>query len=163
VAFDAFIKLDGIPGESLDSKHKDEIAVLSFSFGVTQSGLAAGGPGGGAGAGKAQFQDFFFSANTQRSTPKLMQACASGEHVKTATLTVRKAGAGQQEYFKVTLSDVVVSSFQTGGSPQGEAGPMDSVGLNFAKIQVQYSPTTPKGTLGPPVTGGWDLKKNVKI
>jgi type VI secretion system secreted protein Hcp len=161
VPFDAFIKLDGIPGESLDSKHKGEIAVLSFSFGVTQPG--AGHPAGGTGTGRPQFQDFFFAANTQLSTPKLMQACASGQHFKSAILTVRKAGGGQHEYFKVTLSDVVVSSFQTSGSPQGDAAPTDSVGLNFAKIQVQYSPTSPTGALGQPVSGGWDLKKNVKL
>jgi type VI secretion system secreted protein Hcp len=161
VAFDAFLKLDGIPGESIDAKHKGEIDVLSFSFGVTRPPDAH--VGGGAGAGKAQFQDFFFATNTQISTPKLMQACASGDHFKSAILTVRKAGGAQQDYFKVTLWDVVVSSFQNGGSAQGDAGPADSVGLNFAKIQVQYAQTTPKGTLGPPVTGGWDLKKNVKI
>jgi type VI secretion system secreted protein Hcp len=161
VAFDAFLKLDGIPGESTDAKHKGEIEVLSFTFGVTQQ--PSGHAGGGGGAGRPQFQDFFFAANTQVSTPKLLQACASGQHLKQAIITLRKAGGAQQDFLKWTLWDVVVSSFQTGGSAQGDSGPADSVGLNFAKVRVEYSPTSPKGTLGPPVSGGWDLKKNVKI
>ena len=112
VPFDAFLKLDGIEGESTDAKHKNEIQVLSFGFGVTRSGGPGSGAGGaGGGAGKAQFHDFFFTANTQKSTPKLLLAAASGQHLKSAILSVRRAGGTKQEFLKWTLSDVLVSCF----------------------------------------------------
>ena len=44
---DIFAKIGDIKGESTDSKHKDEIEVLSFSWGVTNA-VPAGGAGGGA-------------------------------------------------------------------------------------------------------------------
>lgn len=95
-AVDYFLKLDGIKGESQDSKHKDEIDVESWSWGETQSGTHAGGGGGG--AGKVSMQDFHFVMKVNKSSPKLLQACASGEHIKEALLTCRKAGKEQQEY-----------------------------------------------------------------
>ena len=162
MAFDAFLKLDGIKGESVDAKHKDEIEVLSFSFGVSRADPPAGA-GAGAGAGKAHFQDFYFTANTQRSTPQLLLAAAAGTHLKSAVLSVRRAGGAQTEFLKWTLSDVLVTSLQTGGSAHGDALPMDSVALNYGKIELSYQQMSPKGALGTAVTAGWDLKKNVKL
>ncbi len=159
--FDAFLKLDGIAGESTDAKHKNEIEVLSFGFGVTRPGTP--GSGGGAGGGKAQFNDFFFTASTQMSTPNLLLAAAAGTHLKSAVLSVRRASGGKQEFLKWTLSDVQVTSLQTGGSAAGDAQPVDSVALNFRKLAVEYRPVSPKGALGPPVKTGWDLAKNVKL
>ena len=54
-AIDYFLKLDGISGESKDSKHKGEIDVLSFSFVETQSGS----PGVGGGEDDAEPHDSF--------------------------------------------------------------------------------------------------------
>jgi len=85
MAVDYFLKLDGIPGESTDAKHKDEIDTLAFSWGVSQSGSS--GPGGGGGAGKAVFEDLLVVARTSKASPKLLLACASGQHIKTAVLT----------------------------------------------------------------------------
>ena len=161
--FDAFLKLDGIEGESTDAKHKDEIQVLSFGFGVTRSGGPGSGTGSGAGAGKAQFHDFFFTANTQKSTPKLLLAAAAGTHLKSAILSVRRAAGAKPEFLKWTLTDVLVSSLQTGGTGAGDAVPVDSVALSFAKLEVEYRPVSPKGALGAPVKAGWDLTKNTKI
>ena len=92
-AVDYFLKFDGIKGESTDSKHKDEIDVESWSWGETQTGTQ--GPGGGGGAGKVQMQDFHFVMQLNRSSPLLAKACATGQHIKSATLTTRKAGKGQ--------------------------------------------------------------------
>src|SRR4051812_17680927 len=117
MAFDAFLKLDGIPGESLDKKHPGEIEILSFSWGVSNSGSFSSGGGGG--AGKASFQDFHFVSSLQKSSPKLWLACATGEHIKQAVLTLRKAGGDGFEFYKVTLSDILVSSYNQGGSSQG--------------------------------------------
>src|SRR5262249_37716529 len=103
---DYFLKIDGIEGESGDSKHKGEIEIDSFSFGATQTGTS--GHGGGGGSGKVAMHDISFTARISKASPKLALACASGEHIKKAVLLCRKAGKDQQEFYKVTLSDVLV-------------------------------------------------------
>lgn len=154
---DYFLKIDGISGESTDDKHKDEIQIESFSWGLSNSGSAA--HGGGAGAGKAAFQDFSFVTQVTKASPKLFLACASGEHIKQAILTARKAGKGQQEFLKVTLSDLLVSSYQTEGAG-GDVVPTDQVSLNFSKIEVSYREQKADGSLGEANLAGWDIKAN---
>jgi type VI secretion system secreted protein Hcp len=156
-AADYFLKIDGIEGESQDSKHKGEIEIQSFSFGATQTGSFAAGGGGG--AGKVSMQDFHFTVPVNKSSPKLMLACASGQHIKKAVLTVRKAGKEQQEYLKYTFSDILVSSYQTGGGG-GDVMPVDQISLNFAKIEQEYKEQKADGTLAGSVKAGWDLKQN---
>ena len=123
MAADIFAKIGDIKGESLDSKHKDEIEVLSFSWGVT-NGASIGG-GGGAGAGKATFQDLTIVHTIDKASPLLMKACATGEHLKEATITHRKAGKGQQEFLIVKMNDVLITGVVhggAGGSPASEFG-----------------------------------------
>jgi type VI secretion system secreted protein Hcp len=158
---DFFLKLDGIDGESSDDKHKGEIDILSWSFGNTNTGTMHGGGGGG--AGKVQFQDIHFTAHTNKASPKLMLACASGEHIKKGVLICRKAGKDQQEYLKITLTDVLVSSYQTGGSGHSEVLPVDQFSLNFAKVEKEYKPQKADGSLDSPIKAGWDLKANKKV
>ena len=160
-AVDYFLKIEGIDGESSDAKHKNEIDLESWSFGATNSGSMA--HGGGGGSGKVQFNDFHFVMRVNKSSPKLMLACASGEHIKKAILTCRKAGKDQQEYLKFTFSDCLVSSFQQGGSSSGEIVPLDQISLNFAKIEQEYKAQKPDGTLDGAVKAGWDLKQNQKV
>jgi type VI secretion system secreted protein Hcp len=159
MAFDAFLKLDGIPGESVDKKHKDEIEILSFSWGVSNSGSI--GSGGGGGEGKANFSDFNFVSSLQKSSPKLWLTCATGQHIKQAVLTCRKAGGDNFEFYKVTLTDVLVSSYQSGGSAQGsDTRPTDSFSLAYAKIRTDYSFQNQKGTLGGTTSAEFDLRSN---
>ncbi|HYD51212.1 MAG TPA: type VI secretion system tube protein Hcp [Gemmatimonadaceae bacterium] len=155
---DYFIKLTDIKGESTDKVHKDEIDVESWSWGATQSGTFS--LGGGGGAGKVSMNDFNFVCRTNKSSPALMFACASGKHIKEALFTARKAGGKQQEFLKVKLSDVLISSYQTGGSSEV---PMDQITLNFSKIEVSYAPQKPDGSLDAYVTNGWNLKENQKV
>lgn len=159
MAVDFFLKIDGIEGESTDKTHANEIDVLSFSWGATQTGVA-GGSGAGGGAGKVSMQDFSFMMQVNKASPILMLSCATGKHIKAATLTGRKAGGDQQEYLKVTMSDLLVSSYQTSGSSET---PMDSVSVNFSKIEFEYKPQKPDGTLDAPVKAGYDLKLNKKL
>jgi type VI secretion system secreted protein Hcp len=158
VAVDYFIKFDGIKGESTDAKHKDEIDVESWSWGETSSGSAH--EGGGGGAGKVSMQDFHFVMRQNTASPGLMKACATGQHIKTVTLTGRKAGKDQLEYLSFKFHDVLVSSFQTGGSEHADSVPSDQVSFNFAKIEVEYRPQKPDGSLGPAVQFKYDLKAN---
>jgi type VI secretion system secreted protein Hcp len=158
---DYFLKIDGIEGESLDSKHAKEIELESWSFGATQGGTFQAGGGGG--AGKVAMQDFHFVMKVNKATPKLFLACSSGEHIKSATLTCRKAGKEQQEFLKWTFSDILVSSYQTGGSGSGDVVPLDQISLNFAKIEAEYKEQKADGTLGGSVKAGYDLKKQQKV
>ncbi len=154
---DYFLKLDGVDGESTDEKHKGEIDVLSWSWGESQSGTHAGGGGGG--AGKVSMQDFHFVMKVNKASPKLMQSCASGEHIAKGVLICRKAGTEQQEYLKVTMTDLLISSYQTGGSA-GDVIPTDQISVNFAKIELEYKEQKKDGTLSGAISGKWDQKIN---
>jgi type VI secretion system secreted protein Hcp len=157
MAQDYFLKIDGIEGESTDSKHKNEIDLLSWSWGEVNSGSHAGGGGGG--AGKVSMNDFNFTMLVNKASPKLLLACANGTHIPSALLVCRKAGKEQQEYIKIKFTGLLISSFQTGGS-SGEVVPVDQISVNFSKIEYEYYPQTEKGTLGTKIPVGWDLKAN---
>jgi type VI secretion system secreted protein Hcp len=158
---DYFLKLEGIDGESADHKHKASIDLESWSWGESQTGTHSGGGGGG--AGKVQMQDFHFVMKINKASPKLMLACASGEHIKKATLTCRKAGKEQQEFLKVTMTDLLVSSYQTGGSGHADIVPTDQISLNYSKIEFEYKEQKPDGTLGGATKAGWDVKANKTV
>lgn len=121
-AVDYFLKLTGIPGESADSKHATEIDIESWWWGQSNAGTFAAGGGGG--AGKVNMQDFSFVMRVNQASPKLFLACATGQHIQQGVLTCRKAGKEQQEYLKITFTDLLVSSFQTSGgtSPGATSG-----------------------------------------
>ncbi|MBI5384364.1 MAG: type VI secretion system tube protein Hcp [Verrucomicrobia bacterium] len=153
---DYFLKIDGIEGEATDSKHKNEIDLQSWSWGETNAGSHA--YGGGGGAGKVSMQDFSFSMHVNKASPKLMLSCATGTHIKGAVLTCRKAGKEQREYLIIKFADLLVSSFQTGGSSGSDVVPIDQIALNFAKIEYEYYPQKEDGTLGTKVPVWYDLK-----
>jgi type VI secretion system secreted protein Hcp len=162
MAFDAFIKLKDIKGESGDSKHKGEIEILSFHWGVSQSGTAAFGKGGG--GGKANISDFSFVKRVDSASPVLFQKCAQGEHIDEGLVTVRKAGGTQLEYLKYKFTTLIVSSVRPGGSSQGSDDiPLEEISLNFAKCEIDYQPQGKDGKAeGGPIHGGWDQSENVK-
>ena len=160
-AVDYFLKIDGIDGEAQDHKHPKEIELESWSWGETQSGSHSAGGGGG--AGKVSMNDIHFVQKINKASPKLMLACANGEHIKFATLTCRKAGKDQQEFLVIKFSDLLVSSYQTGGSGHSDIVPTDQVSLNFAKIEFEYKAQKADGTLDAGIKAGWDLKMNKKV
>jgi type VI secretion system secreted protein Hcp len=160
MAVDYFLKIDGVPGESMDHKHKDEIQLESFSWGEQQEGSHAAGGGGG--AGKVRMQDFHFVMKVNKASPKLFLTCATGEHIKKAVLTCRKAGKEQQEFLIWTFTDLLVSSYQTSGS-NADVLPTDQVSLNFTKIEVEYKVQNADGTLGAALKAGYDLKLNKAV
>ena len=157
---DYFLKIDGIPGESKADKHQNEIDVLSWSWGETQPATASFG--GGAGASRANMEDFGFTMHMSTATPKLIEACATGTHIKSAILICRKAGKEQQEYLKFTFTDCLISSYQTGGSDSSII-PIDQISINFSKIEFEYKEQKADGTMGGAVKTGYDLKLNKKV
>lgn len=150
-----FARIGTIKGESRDARHKDEIDVLHWSWGVSQSGTA--GQGGGGGAGKASFQDFSFTHHVDEASPLLMKACATGEHIRDATITVREAGKGQQEFLIIKMTDVIVTSVSTSVSAEGDAA-LEGVTLAFAKVDLEYKPQKPDGRLDAGLHFRYDLK-----
>ena len=160
MAIDYFVEIDGIKGESKDSKHTEQIDVLSFSWGAHQPGTFANGSGGT--GGKVAMSDFSFTMQTCAATPDLMKACASGKHIAKAVLYCRKStgDGGQAEYMTWTFSPIIISSYQTGGSSGAEI-PIDSVTVNYGKVKVEYKKQVDdKGTLQTSGNFGWDLEKN---
>jgi type VI secretion system secreted protein Hcp len=158
MAFNMFLKIDAIEGESPNAKFAGWIVLESFSFGVTNA--AAGAVGSGAGIGKASFQDLHVTSPVSKASPKVFQGCATGQHFKKVQLVVLKAGQEAQAFYKVTLSDVLISSYQSSGTASVPQLPVDSFSLNFAKIEDSYSPQLATGALGPAVTVALNGSRN---
>ena len=151
---DIFAKIGDIKGESLDVKHKDEIEVLSWSWGVANAGAI--GRGGGAGAGKASFRELSFTHNIDKASPVLMKGCATGTHLKEATITHRKAGKGQQEFLIIKMNDVIITSVADGDTSGGPH--LETVSLTFAKVDLEYKPQKRDGSLDAGIHFKYDLK-----
>lgn len=153
MAVDVFLNLDGVKGESKDANgHAGEIDVLSFSWGCSNGASFA--HGGGGGAGKVSYSDLNIMLNVCKASVVLMEKCATGDHIKKAVLTVRKAGKTQQEFYIITLTDLLVSSYQASASSEI---PTDSVSLAFSKIEFQYKPQKGDGSLEAAVFGKYDI------
>ena len=157
-AVDMFLKLDGIKGESQDHKHKDEIHIESFSWGMNQTG--AHGTGGGGGAGKVAVHDISITKHVDKSSPALMLACCNGKHIPNGLITVRKAGEKPLEYMKIKLQDILISGVQEAG--HGGDTLTENVTINFAKFHVEYQEQNADGSGKPGGEMGWDVKKNEK-
>ena len=158
---DYFLKIEGVESESTDDKYKGWIELESFSWGETNAGTA--GHGAGQGAGKVQPQDFHFVKKVDKATPLLFIGCATGQHFKKAEMVGRKAGGKQVEYFKLTMEEVLVSSYQLGGSGASDVVPTEQVSLNFAALEMIYKEQKPDGSLGGDVKQKYSFAKNVKI
>ena len=160
MALDMFLNMgDTIKGETKDKAQskKHDIDILSWSWGMTQSGTMHSGGGGG--SGKASFQDISVTKYIDTATNGLMMALAKGSHIKECVLLARKAGAGQETYIKITMKDVIVTSISTGGSG-GQDRLTENVSLNFASVDFEYTPQTEKGTMGAAQSFKWDIEKN---
>ena len=154
---DMFLKLDGIEGESKDSKFKNEIDIRSWSFGASNHISVQGGGQKSAGA---SHHDVTFTAYHCKASPKLYLAVASGSRIKHAVLTCRKSGGGQHEYLVIKFSDCYCTSWQVSGNDHGTVLPTDTFTLSYAQVDMDYKPQKADGSLDSPVKAGWDLKHN---
>jgi len=143
-----FLKVDGIPGESTHSHHQDEIVVQSWNWGMEQPG----------GRGKVDVKDLTVTKEFDKSSPKLMQALASGKHIKEVELKVHREGSNPQDYLTVKLTDVVVSNYAVSQNRGGAA--TESISFSFSKVQVDYQEQKADGRPGDQEHFGWDLKAN---
>jgi type VI secretion system secreted protein Hcp len=160
MAVDMFLKLGDIKGESVDSSHANEIDILAWSWGASQSGTTHAGTGGG--AGKVSVQDISFTKWIDKATPVILKHCCDGTHIKEATLVVRKAGGKKPlEYYKLIIHDIIVSSVSTGGSG-GEDRLTENVTLNFSKFKVEYVAQKVDGSGEPAISATWNIAKNIE-
>jgi type VI secretion system secreted protein Hcp len=156
VASDIFAKIGDIKGESLDDKHKDQIELLSWSWGVANPRPHT--TGGGGGAGKPSFHDLSFTHKIDKASPLLLRGCATGQHLKEATITRRKSGKGQQEFLVIKMNDVIITSVTEADDNGGSQSEM--VTLAFAKVDVEYRPQKPDGSLDAGIHFKYDIKAN---
>jgi type VI secretion system secreted protein Hcp len=161
MASDYLLEIEGIKGESKDSKHPEAIEVETFSWTSRNDGSFAHGSGGG--AGKVTMTDLHITAQVNKASALLFMACVTGKHLSKAQLFARKQGEDQQDYYVVTLNDCLVSAFQSAGSNGAHHLPTDQFSLNFAKFKFEYKSQSNDGSLAAPITSGWDLKGNKKL
>lgn len=162
MAFDAFLKIDTIPGESSDDKHKDWIEILSFSHGVSQMSSGSVSSGGSRSAQRCDHADFSIVKSLDKASAKLNLACCNGEHVPTVQVELCRAGGDKQRYMLYKMEDVMVSSVRPGGSSGGgESLPMEEVTFSYGKIEWTYTETDHKtGAKKGDVKAHWDLHTN---
>ena len=165
MAFDAFLQVDGIPGESTDSAHGDWIEVLSYSSGVSQTASASASSGGGASSERADFADFSIVKTLDKASPKLAAACSDGTHIATVILELCRAGGEKLKYMEYKLTNCIVSSVRPGGSAQGaETLPLEEVSFNYGMIEWTYTQQKREdGSGGGNVAAGWDLQANAPV
>ncbi|MGA2183925.1 MAG: type VI secretion system tube protein Hcp [Bryobacteraceae bacterium] len=161
MAVSFYLDMAGIPGESQDSMYRDKIEIDGWSFGQSQSGVMQAGTGRT--AGKVSVQDFTFTKHADISSPKLLQACATGDHIPNATLIALRTGqtgGGLTVYLKVLFTDLIISSYQTSGSAGDSGLPAEHISFNFAKIRYEYTPQDQGKSLGT-LSAGYDLKTSM--
>ncbi len=142
MAVDYFLKLDGIQGESADTNHKDEIQIMSWSWGASQVSSVAGT--GGSGAGKADLSDFSIMTYFDKATPKFFKSIGAGTHIKSGTMSAIKSGADGKPYLKVDFKELFVSSLQISGSSEI---PTVSLSFTYNEIKIDYSVQDENGNL----------------
>jgi type VI secretion system secreted protein Hcp len=157
---DAFLKVDGIPGESTDDAHKEWIEVLSFNHGIHQPTVATASSAGGAASERCEHQDFSIVKQIDKASPKLYEACCSGKHIKEILIELCRAGGDKLKYMEIKLEEVVVSNVSPGGAKDSDV-PTEAVSFNYGKIKWTYTQQKrADGSGGGNVPGGWDLTAN---
>jgi len=140
MAFDAFLYIKTIPGESTDAMHKNWIELLSFSHGVSQPASGSPSDRGGRSSERCNHQDFAVVHALDKASPALALACCNGEHIQEVTVELCRATGSKLPYMKWKMEDVLITSVAPGGSSQGaETVPMESVSFNYGKITWTYT------------------------
>jgi len=162
MAFDCFLKIKEVPGESTDEKHQEWIEVLSYSHGLSQPSSGAASSGGGRSAERCDHQDFSVVKTLDKTSPKLNLFCSNGTHIGEVKMELCRAATDKQKYMEYVMNDVIVASVRPGGSAQGgEALPLEEVSFNYGKITWTYTETDHKtGKPGGTVEAHWDLTTN---
>jgi type VI secretion system secreted protein Hcp len=158
--FDAYLLIDGVPGECTVAGFEGQIEIQSYSHGVSQSASASASTAGGATTGRCNHADFTISKMLDKASAILAQKCSDGSHIPTVTLTLTRAGGGDRvPYMVYTLTSCIVSSVSIGGGTG--SFPNESVSFNYGKIEWTYTQQKREdGSGGGKTTGSWNLQTN---
>lgn len=162
MAFDAFLKIATIPGESSDDRHKDWIEVLSFHHSMQQPVTGSVSSGGARSAERVNHGDLSIVKSLDKATPKLALACSKGEHISEVTLVLCRATGDKQKYMEYKLHEVLITGVRPGGNARGvETLPVEEVSFSYAKIEWTYTETDHgTGKAKGDIKAHWDLKTN---
>ncbi|VVO62777.1 Protein hcp1 [Pseudomonas fluorescens] len=164
MAFDAFIQLEGIKGESTDDKHKDWIEIQNYGFGASQSQSSTASSAGNLSSARVDIHNFTFTHNLDLASVKLFEYCCTGQHVPKVTVTLNRSGGDKTKYMEYKMSDVLISSVSRGGDTQAsEDVPIECVTLAFGKLEMTYTKLGIDGKAAGNASAGWDLKANKKV
>ncbi|MDR0717118.1 MAG: type VI secretion system tube protein Hcp [Azoarcus sp.] len=166
MAFDAFIQIDGIPGESTDAAHKDWVEILSFRHLIEQPASATASSVGGATAERVNHAPFEITHLIDKASPKLYEAACTGKHIKTVTIDLCRAGGDKVKYMQIVLEQVIVSRIEPkGASSTAEDGfPLETVHFSYGTIKWTYTQQQrADGVGGGNIATGWDLTTNKVI
>ena len=161
MAANILLKLEGVKGESKVDGHKEEIDVLSASFGASNASSAH--YGGGAGTSKVNVHDLTITKRVDAASPDLFLKTCTGEHYPTATLYYMKAGGNdntQVVYLQYDMEEVFVSSIHQSGG--GDQFANESVSFTFAKIKKSYWPQSDTGGQGDVKEVTFNIAENKK-
>ena len=158
MAFDCFLKIEEIPGESTDAGHEEWIELLSYSHGVSQPVSGAVSSGGSLSAERCDHQDFSIVKTLDKASPKLNLFCCNGQKLDKVSVELCRAGGDKQKYMEYIMTEAIVTSVRPGGSAQGgEALPLEEVSFKYGKIEWIYTPT--KASEGA-IPAWWNLSDN---
>ena len=164
MAFDAFLKIEGIPGESMDDKHKDWIEILKFEHELDQPASATASSTGGATAERVNVKPFIVRKQIDKASPKLYEFCCTGKHIKEITFELCRAGGDKVRYLEVKLEQAIVNKVTPTGEANDEGFPSEEVAFTFGKISWTYTQQKREdGTGGGNVAAGWDLTGNKTV
>jgi len=157
MAWDAFLTLEGVSGESQRAGHEGEIELISFSFGA--SNPSSIGIGSGGGTGKVTLSSFNVMKKTDASSVGMFRASCNGQHFPTAKATLYKSGGDTAlQYLLFEFEEVYVDNIQWSGAEGGDNVPMESVSFSFGKVTITYTQQNPDGTAGGDFQGSWDIR-----
>ena len=148
MAFDVFLSIPGIPGESRDASFPGTIVTPYYNWALENMPSRTGGGTGGT-AGKTAFEPLTIQKNVDAASPLLMRALAAGQEIPAMTLVLRKSagnGAAPPAFLVYEFETVLVSTIQDGGSTSGDAAPTESVTFVFGIYDLRYRTTNPDGS-----------------
>jgi type VI secretion system secreted protein Hcp len=158
MAFDAYIKIEGIPGEALDEKYKGCIEITGYGFGMHQSTSATASSSGGASSGRTSLSDFTFTKSLDKASCKIIEAVCAGKHLSEVVLTLHRAGGDKFKYFEITLEEVIISNYSQNAN---DGVPGETISLNYGRIKTTYTQQSrADGSGAGNVSGGWDRIDN---
>ncbi|SMC22866.1 type VI secretion system secreted protein Hcp [Andreprevotia lacus DSM 23236] len=163
MAYDSYLKIGDVKGESTDDAHKDWIELYSFSLGISNP-VTVGSATGGLTAGKASFSSFSVMKKYDKASVKLASASAAGKHFDKCEVELCLTTGAKHTYIKYVFEDCMIESIQWSGSSGGDDRPTESLSIAYGKVTWEYTPIKHDGTtdskIGPE---GWNVTTNVKV